>query len=105
MDDTKVVVMEVAQRLKDLLGVSLYDAFVQRSKVSILRLERVWHQLHIDLSFILFLSNDTPVILHNMLVFQRSEEFELRLELVMKAFILDADDLDRHLWRQHHFII
>lgn len=48
MDDPQVVIMQVAERVQDLLGVPLDDSLMQRSEVLVLGVERVRHQFHED---------------------------------------------------------
>lgn len=61
------------------------------------------HQLHENRCFVFFLVNQTSVILDNMFVSKSTQQFELSFEFALLQLVLDTNNLDRHLWRQHVF--
>lgn len=89
--------MQIIEGVKDLLGVVFYDAFMQWTKVLVLRLQGVRHEFHEDWRFVLCFVKGTTIVLDNMLVFERFKQFQLLLEFNLEALVLDTYHLDRHL--------
>ena len=97
MNDPWLNVVQVTKSFKDLFCVSFDVALMKRPILAVLCLQRVRHELHKDGRLALRFIDNTPVILDDVLVFERAQELKLCLQLLLETIVLDTDHLDGHL--------